>query len=186
MGWWSQRTARQKKWMIIGAIIIVIVIVASAAGAGGTGNESRGSADTREAHSTTAPPQVTSTSAAPTTTTPQVTSTSAAPTTAPARSTTTDGLAVSITEFTSPVSPNSQVTLRAKTQPGADCRIAVFYSSGPSEADGLESKKANSNGSVSWTWKVGPKTSPGEYRVVVTANFESKSGREETKLVVKP
>ena len=89
-------------------------------------------------------------------------------------------------KITSPVSPSSDVTLEAKTAPGADCVIAVYYSSGQSEAEGLGPKKADSAGNVSWTWTVGPKTSAGEYRVLVTASLDGKSGQAETILVVSP
>lgn len=62
----------------------------------------------------------------------------------------------------------SHATLTAHTSPGANCTIAVYYSS-KSTAAGLEPKVADGAGNVSWTWKVGTRTTPGSYRIVVTA-----------------
>jgi len=74
---------------------------------------------------------------------------------------------VEIASVTSPVSPGAYATLTANTTPGASCSITVYYKSGPSKASGLEPRPADSNGSVSWTWKVGLKTTSGNWRIVV-------------------
>ena len=80
------------------------------------------------------------------------------------------------TEFvsvTSPVSHGSTATVMVQTAPGAQCSITVIYKSGPSEAQGLGSKQADSSGRVSWTWKVGTRTTPGEWPIIVTCEGQT-------------
>ncbi|AOT68305.1 stalk domain-containing protein [Geosporobacter ferrireducens] len=67
---------------------------------------------------------------------------------------------------------NATVTIQGT--PGVEYKISVFYSSGASKAAGLEAKKADSNGNVSWTWKVGSSTKPGKYDVVIKGDKEIK------------
>lgn len=63
----------------------------------------------------------------------------------------------------------SDATLGAQSLPGATCSITVYYKSGPSSAAGLVSKVADAECNVSWTWRVGSRTAPGTYRIVVDA-----------------
>lgn len=95
------------------------------------------------------------------------------------------GLELTIVDVTSPVSPGSSATVKVKTAPGADCSIAVEYKSGRSKAKGLDSKKADAAGDVSWTWVVGSNTSSGWYPITVTASMDGQSVTEETTFVVK-
>jgi competence protein ComEC len=71
---------------------------------------------------------------------------------------------------TSPVAKGSNATLTAKTAPNASCTIAVHTKSGTSEAAGLEPKSADGSGVVSWTWKVGARTTSGTWKIVVVCN----------------
>ena len=80
-----------------------------------------------------------------------------------------------ITSVTSPVRHGYNATLTAKTLPNAYCTITVYYKSGPSEAQGLYSKIADSSGNVFWTWKVGTRTTPGSWKIVVTASLSGKT-----------
>ena len=89
-----------------------------------------------------------------------------------------------IVSVTSPVSPGAYATLRARAPPGAQCTITVYYKSGPSTAQGLYSKQADTNGDVSWTWKVGTRTTPGSWRIVVTATYEGQTVSQETYFTV--
>ncbi len=73
----------------------------------------------------------------------------------------------------SPARQNKKAKLTASGIPGETYSIAVYYSSGKSEAAGLTDKKANENGLVSWTWKVGGRTKPGTYRITVTGGGET-------------
>ncbi len=74
-----------------------------------------------------------------------------------------------IVSITTPVSPGYYATLEARTVPNTICGIDVYYASGKSEAQGLYAQRADSEGNVSWTWKVGTRTTPGWWRIVVTA-----------------
>jgi competence protein ComEC len=72
----------------------------------------------------------------------------------------------------SPVAPTGQggtATATVRTLPGANCSITVYYASGPSAAAGLLPKTADSVGSVSWSWRVGTRTSPGQARIVISS-----------------
>lgn len=89
-----------------------------------------------------------------------------------------------IVSVTSPVSPGAHATLSAETAPGANCSITVYYKSGPSKAQGLAPKVADANGAVSWTWMVGTRTTPGTWRIVVTAEVGGNRLTKEISLVV--
>jgi competence protein ComEC len=80
-----------------------------------------------------------------------------------------------IVSVTSPVSRGATARLVAQTSPGASCSITVEYKSGPSQAAGLDPKKADSSGGVAWSWKVGTRTTPGEWPIYVQCDtfFES-------------
>jgi len=90
-----------------------------------------------------------------------------------------------IVSVTSPVSPGGNATLTAKTVPGAACTITVYYKSGPSTAKGLSPKTANDDGFVTWTWKVGTNTTPGTWRIVVTATINDQTITQETTFTVR-
>ncbi len=81
-------------------------------------------------------------------------------------------LALEIVSVTSPIGKGYTATLRANTEPGAYCTITVYYKSGPSRASGLYGKTADSSGNVLWSWKVGTRTTPGSWRIVVTASLD--------------
>ncbi|HEX9897196.1 MAG TPA: thermonuclease family protein [Dehalococcoidales bacterium] len=89
----------------------------------------------------------------------------------PSQTTDANELSLQIIFITSPISPGDNATLTAKTLPNAECSITVYYKSGPSTASGLYTKTADADGYVSWTWKVGSKTTPGSWRIVVTAKI---------------
>jgi micrococcal nuclease len=73
---------------------------------------------------------------------------------------------VRLVHVTSPVSAGSYATLVARVAPSRSCSITVYYYSGPSHAAGLYSKRPVS-GRVSWTWKVGTRTTPGRWPISV-------------------
>ncbi len=85
---------------------------------------------------------------------------------------------------TSPVAPGGTATLTIKTAPGASCNITVNYKSGPSQAQGLEAKVADANGNVSWTWKVGTTTTPGNWPISVAVSKDGQSVIKETTFTV--
>jgi len=79
---------------------------------------------------------------------------------------------IEIVSLTSPIARGSNATITIKTTPNILCAITVYYKSGPSEAQGLESKNSDSNGNCAWTWKVGSRTTPGDWKIVITAGSE--------------
>lgn len=93
-------------------------------------------------------------------------------------------LSLEIVSVTSPIGPGYTATLRARTLPGADCTVAVYYKSGRSTASGLGSQKADSQGNVSWSWKVGTRTTPGSWRITVTSTSGGKTVSQETYFTV--
>lgn len=80
---------------------------------------------------------------------------------------TIDKQSLSIIQQPNTVNRNELTTVSIKGVPNTKYTISVYYSSGASKADGLESKTSDSNGNVSWTWKVGGKTKAGTYRIVI-------------------
>ncbi len=71
-----------------------------------------------------------------------------------------------LVRVTSPISRGSYATLVARVVPSRVCSITVYYKSGPSTARGLYPKRP-SGGRVSWTWKVGTRTTPGRWPIRV-------------------
>ena len=94
-------------------------------------------------------------------------------------------LLLQIVSVTSPVSPGANATLVAQAVSGAECSITVYYKSGPSEAQGLYPKTADSSGRVSWTWKVGTRTTPGSWQIVVKASYGGKTVTQSTDFTVR-
>lgn len=80
---------------------------------------------------------------------------------------------LSLVSMSQSVSANSKATVRVRGIPGTSYSIAVYYSSGPSSAKGLTDKTASTDGIVEWTWRVGPKTKPGQYRIVISGGGET-------------
>jgi hypothetical protein len=62
-------------------------------------------------------------------------------------------------------SPGQYATLAVAVSPSATCSIVVSYKSGPSEAKGLGPKRG---GRISWTWKIGTRTTPGSWPITVS------------------
>lgn len=79
---------------------------------------------------------------------------------------------LSLVSVTSPVARNSYAVLSVVGKPYTEYDIDVYYSSGASEADGLENKTSDASGNVSWTWKVGGRTSGGEHKIVIAGGDE--------------
>jgi len=71
---------------------------------------------------------------------------------------------VRLVHVTSPISAGSYATFSASVSPNATCSITVNYKSGPSHAAGLYSKRSV-GGLVTWTWKVGTRTTPGRWTI---------------------
>jgi hypothetical protein len=77
----------------------------------------------------------------------------------------TAGASVRLLGVSSPIAHGAYATLTVGTSTAATCSIVVYYKSGASEAQGLEPKRGTR---LSWTWKVGTRTTPGRWPVVVS------------------
>jgi micrococcal nuclease len=77
---------------------------------------------------------------------------------------------VAITSVTG-ARPGGLATVVASTTPSASCSIAYTTPAGTnSTAQGLTSRAADADGTVAWTWSIGPSTQPGTGRVAVTCD----------------
>ncbi len=85
---------------------------------------------------------------------------------------------VRLVSITSPISAGSYATLKVSVSKTATCSITVYYKSGPSEAQGLYPKRGKR---ISWTWKVGTRTTPGRWPITVRCGS---AGRLRTSFVV--
>ena len=95
------------------------------------------------------------------------------PETAPPVVTAAPAQVLDILSVTNPVECGAIATLTAKGKPGVEYDIDVIYKKTESKAKGLENKKAASDGTVSWTWKVGSGTTPGTYTITVNGGGET-------------
>ena len=82
---------------------------------------------------------------------------------------------INLVSLDSPVSKGSDVTVSIKGLPNTTYDIDVIYSSGASKASGLEDKTSDSEGTVSWTFKVSSNVKPGTYEVKITDGKDSAS-----------
>ena len=78
-----------------------------------------------------------------------------------------------VTSLTSPISKNKTARLDAVGKPNTTYSIDVYYTTGRSDAKGLETKSANELGQVSWSWKIGASLKPGRYKIVIAGGGES-------------
>ncbi len=87
--------------------------------------------------------------------------------------------AVRLVRVTSPVSTNATASLTVVVSPASTCSIAVYYSTTPSQARGLSPKRG---ARITWTWKVGSRTKPGRWPIVVSCGT---AGKLKTSFVVR-
>jgi hypothetical protein len=94
-------------------------------------------------------------------------------------------LQIRVVSLTSPVSPGDDASITIQTAPNASCSITVIYKSGPSRARGLFPQSADGRGRVTWTWRVGTRTTPGRWPIIVTCSAGGRQGTLETAFVVR-
>ncbi len=94
-------------------------------------------------------------------------------------------LQMTLVKVSSPVSRGDDATITVQTTPKASCMITVRYKSGPSRARGLGPQEADAQGRVTWTWRVGSRTTPGKWPVTVTCSSGGRQGTLETSFVVR-
>lgn len=88
---------------------------------------------------------------------------------------------ITIVASTLSVSPGDYAMVEIHTKPRAHGTIEVDYESGPSRANGLYPQTADSAGDITWTWKVGTRTTPGSWPVVIDAGGKTLTTRVEIK-----
>ena len=94
-------------------------------------------------------------------------------------------LEIDVVSLTSPIAAGGTARLKIKTAPNAACTITVYYKSGASQAQGLGQQTADNNGYVTWSWKVGARTTAGIWRIVVTAQANGKTVNKQISFEVK-
>ena len=82
---------------------------------------------------------------------------------------------ISLLSMTTPVNRGNEVTVSIKGKPNTTYDIDVIYSSGISKAKGLEDKTSDSEGNLSWTFKVSNNVKVGTYEVKITDGKDSAS-----------
>ncbi len=94
-------------------------------------------------------------------------------------------LEVIVTKRTASVRPNHTASVTIKTTQAARCLMAVDYPSGPSTAGGIVTKTADSQGLVTWTWKVGRHAPAGSWGIGIGCSLGHRNGMAITSLRVK-
>jgi hypothetical protein len=89
-----------------------------------------------------------------------------------------------LVRLTSPVARNSEAAVTIQTAVGARCTIQVRYRSGPSKARGLGPSTADGDGTITWSWRVGYRTSIGEWPIDVACDLGSNKAQLRASLTV--
>lgn len=77
-----------------------------------------------------------------------------------------------VVSLTEKVENNSYASITVQGKPNTEYVISVHYPSGISKADGLEPKTSDENGCVTWSWKVGARTTAKKHKIVVSGGGE--------------
>lgn len=80
--------------------------------------------------------------------------------------------AITLVSMTEEVNAGDVATVTVMGEANKKYSITVHYSSGESVASGLESKTSSSDGTVSWSWKVGARTRAGSYKIEIRCENE--------------
>jgi hypothetical protein len=83
---------------------------------------------------------------------------------------TTIAYMLSMISMTTPISPGEIATIEISGKPNTEYDIDVYYSSAKSSAAGLENRTSNGTGYITWTWKVGINTNPGDYHIDIVGD----------------
>lgn len=81
---------------------------------------------------------------------------------------------IELIDITDYVDPGDKAYIEIKGEPYTTYDITVTYNSGESTAGGLYSKETDSDGYVSWSWKVGTKTESGTYDIEISNYYQTK------------
>lgn len=80
---------------------------------------------------------------------------------------------LAVISLTETVSAGETASVAIRGKPHTQYSITVTYKSGPSKAAGLETKTTGADGRVTWSWKVGTRTTPGTYPITISGGGES-------------
>ena len=94
-------------------------------------------------------------------------------------------LTIKVVSVTSFARPGTDARLQIETSPGADCGIMVVYKSGSSRAQGLVPKRANSQGRIVWVWRVGTRTTPGTWPIIIACTLGQQQAKVGTQFTVR-
>lgn len=75
---------------------------------------------------------------------------------------------ITVTQSPGDVKRGGKATISIKGMPNTLYSIKVKYSSGYSSAKGLVDTMSDGEGNCSWSWRIGAKTPPGEYDIIIS------------------
>jgi hypothetical protein len=75
---------------------------------------------------------------------------------------------INVVSYTAQVDAGANASLTISAAPNTEYDIDVQYSSGESNAAGLENKFTDGNGNATWEWEVGTNTKPGTYSIIIS------------------
>lgn len=78
-----------------------------------------------------------------------------------------------ITGRTATVKRGNNATVTVKGKANTAYTLSVQYASGKSKATKIGTKTSGTSGIVSWTWKVGTKTTPGQHAITITGGGQT-------------
>jgi len=85
----------------------------------------------------------------------------------------TENMVLTFVRWPETIKRGKDGTVVIQGKPNTEYTIRVYYKSGPSTAKGLEAKVSDADGMVTWTWKVSSRTTPGDFKIVVTGGGET-------------
>ena len=94
-------------------------------------------------------------------------------------------LTITVVSVTSVARPGTDARLQIDTSPGTACGITVIYKSGSSRAQGLVPKRANDKGRIVWVWRVGTRTTPGTWPIVIECTLGQQRAKGGTQFTVR-
>ncbi|GMK39349.1 hypothetical protein PCCS19_24030 [Paenibacillus sp. CCS19] len=89
-----------------------------------------------------------------------------------------DGISIQIVSVNpDPVHPGRKATVIVRTNPSTELKLSIRYKSGYSQAKNVGAAVSDANGYLQWTWLVSGNTTPGVWRLDVTAADGTSAGR---------
>lgn len=153
----NEKKKRFDLWPLIVGVIAAIGIIFSPSSGGGITKQST---DPSSVQTTAAAGAATNDSAG-------IASTTSAPG-GPSAST-----PLRLLNLTERVKPGETAAITVSGRPETRYEIEIRFGRNVSTASGLEPKTSDSSGVVSWSWRVGPFSERGEYRILITGGGQT-------------